>query len=129
MKKTIFAALALLLFSLPSFAQIAASTGDVHAPGSNAAAIVTYAAGTAGTNHVITGIAWSYTAAPTGGNLKVEDGSGNTVFSVDITAAGPGFIPFDPAKRGTAGSAMIITLAAGGAGISGKVSVLGHTTD
>jgi len=104
---------------------IGVSTADVHAPAANTAAVVTYAAAT-DRGHVVTGVAWSYSAAPTGGNLKVEDGSGNTVFSMDVTAAGAGVIVFPRPKRGTTDTAMIVTLAAGGASVSGKVSVLNH---
>ena len=48
-------------------------------------------------------------AAPTNGNLKVEDGSGTTVVSLDVTAAGPGFVPFDPPLSGSPGTALILT--------------------
>jgi hypothetical protein len=105
------------------------AAADVHAPSSNAAAIVTYAAGGAGVVHVISGVAWSYSAAPTGGNLKVENGSGVTVFTMDISTGGAGFIPFPFPKKGSANTAMITTLAAGGSGITGKVSVLNHWTE
>src|SRR5947209_7971219 len=108
---------------------IAASTSDANLPASNTAAVITYAAGSAGVQHCLSGVAWSYSAAPTNGNLKIEDGSGNTIFSVDITAAGPGFIPFNPPKKGTAATALIITLAAGGTGISGKINACGHWTE
>ena len=101
------------------------TTGDVHAPSSNTAAVLTYSA-VSDRRHALTGVAWSYSAAPTGGNLKIEDGSGTTVFSVDVTAAGPGFIPFDPPLAGRANTALIVTLAAGGSGVSGKVNALGH---
>lgn len=108
---------------------IPASSADIHAPSSNTAAVVTYAAAT-DKQHVITGIAWSYDGAPTGGNLKIEDVSGTTVFSIDITAAGPGVIYFNPPKSAAAkNTALIITLAAGGSGVTGKVSVLGHTKE
>ena len=107
----------------------AASTSDVHAPSSNTAAVVTYSAAGAGVAHVIGGIAWSYNGTPTGGNLKVEDGSGTTVFTVDITAAGPGCFMFSRPKKGTANTAMIVTLAAGGSGVTGKVSVTSHWTE
>lgn len=107
----------------------AAAAANVHVPSSNTAAVITYAAAGAGISHVISGIAWSYSGAPTAGNLKVEDGSGTTVFSVDITAAGPGFIPFSTPLKGTANTAMIITLAAGGSGVSGKVNALGKWTE
>ena len=107
---------------------VAASTNDV-ANATNAAAAITYAAGGANVNHCIGGIAWSYSAAPTGGNLKVEDGSGNTVFSMDITAAGAGVIYFAPPKKGSANTALIVTLAAGGASVVGRVSTLSHRTE
>lgn len=103
------------------------TTNDVHAPASNTAAVVT--AAVADRRHAIGGVAWSYSGAPTGGNLKVEDGSGTTVFTADITAGGPGFIPFVPGLAGRANTALIITLAAGGSGVSGKVSVLGHSLE
>lgn len=108
-----------MLHSLPH------STSDLHAPSSNTAAVVTYSAVT-GQRHVLTGIAWSYSGTPTNGNLKVEDGVGTTVVSLDITAAGPGFIPFPPPLSGSPNTALIITLAAGGSGVSGKVNILGH---
>ena len=97
------------------------TTSDVNAPASNTAAVLTYAA-VSDRRHVLDGIQWSYSAAPTGGNLKVEDGSGTTVFSIDVTAAGPGFVPFAPGLAGRGNTAMIVTLAAGGSGVSGKVN-------
>lgn len=98
---------------------------DVHAPATSTAAIITYAADAYGA-HVISGVAWSYTAAPTGGNLQIEDGSGNVIFSVDITAAGPGYFAFPDGLKGSVNTAMIITLADGGA-TTGKVTTFGHT--
>lgn len=103
-----------------------ASTTDVHAPNSATDAVVTYAASSTGFAHIIAGVAYSYNATPTGGNLKIEDGSGNTIFSIDIPAAGAGQFYFTPAKQGTINRAMIITLASGGNGVTGKVSILGH---
>ena len=103
------------------------AAADVNIPAANTAAVITYAA-VSGKRHAISGIAYSYSAAPTGGNLKIEDVAGTTIFSLDITAAGPGDpIYFDPAKgNALPNTALIITLAAGGVGISGKVNVLGH---
>ncbi len=49
-----------------------------------------------------------------------------TVFTIAITAAGPDFIPFPVPKKGTANTAMIITLAAPGGAVVGKVNVLAH---
>ena len=98
----------------------ARTTSDVHAPSSNTAAVLTIPAG-----DVISGIAWSYSAAPTGGALTVANGT-TTVFSVEITAGGPGFFTFDPPLIGSPGSSLTITLAAGGSGISGKLNLLGR---
>lgn len=104
---------------------IGVDTGDVHEPAANTAAVVTYAAAT-DRQHVISGVAWSYNAAPTGGSLKVENGAGTTVFIMGITAAGPGVILFPVPKAGATDTAMVVTLAAGGAAVTGKLSVLNH---
>ncbi len=98
---------------------------DVHAPAANTAAVVLYAADT-NTTHLIGGIAWSYgVSAPTGGNIKIEDGA-NTILSLDITASGPNSIQFIRAVRGTKGNLLRVTLAAGGGTSVAKVTVLGH---
>lgn len=108
---------------------IACAAGDVSAPAANVAAVVNYAA-VAGERHVITGVAYSYSAAPTGGNLKIEDVSGTVVFSMDLSAAGAGVVLFpEPKKSAAPGTALVITLAAGGASCTGKVSVLNHWTE
>lgn len=103
------------------------SASDVNLPAANTAAVVTYAA-VSGYRHCISGVAWSYSGGtPTGGNLLVEDISGTTVFSIDITDQGAGFFIFPKPKISAApGTALIITLAAGGAGITGKVSIPNH---
>lgn len=99
---------------------------DKHEPAANTAAVITYAA-VAGQKHVIGGVAWSYNGAPTAGNLKIEDVAGTVVFSVDITSAGPGFIPFpQPLRQAAVNTALIITLSAGGAAVTGKVNALSH---
>src|SRR5262245_37487669 len=96
---------------------------DVSAPGPGQPAAVVYPAGKA---HGITGVAWSYDAAPLPpGRLQVADGP-DIIFAVDVTAPGPGVVYFSPAKVGTAGREMSISLSAGGAACAGKVSVLGH---
>lgn len=105
---------------------ILASTGDKHAPASNTAAIVLYAA-TADLSHAITGVYWSYDATPTGGRLFIEDGT-NVVTDFAITTAGAGFIPFPRGKRGSINTLLRVTLAAGGSGVTGRVGVLGHET-
>ena len=109
-------------------APVTAAAADVNAPAVNTAAVVTYGAA-ATTRHVITGVAWSYVGGiPTGGNLTITD-AGATVFNIDIAEEGPGFFSFPSPKRSAlVNTAMVITLAAGGAGITGKLSVLNHWT-
>lgn len=106
---------------------VPAATADIHAPSSNTAAVVTYAADTTG-QHCISGVAFSYVGGtPTGGNLKIEDGAGVVVFSMDIKAEGHDVVNFVPPKKNAAvNTALIITLAAGGSGVTGKVSILAH---
>lgn len=103
----------------------AMAAGNCHAPAGNTAAIVTIAAAGSGVSNVVNGIAWSYDADPTGGNLKIEDGA-STVFTLDITNKGPGFIPFF--RKGSTNTALVVTLAAGGVGVTGKVNVLDSWT-
>lgn len=114
---------------LPARGSSPCAAADVHAPSAATAAVVTYAA-EAGKKHCISGVAWSYSAAPTGGNLKIEDVSGTTIFSIDITAAGPGIITFPiPKKSAAVNTAMIVTLASGAGSVVGKLSVLNHWTE
>jgi hypothetical protein len=114
---------------VPQFVQVGpyrASPDDTAAPASNTAAVVTYGAAD-GWAHLLAGIAWSYSGSGTlaGGNLLIQDG-GTTVFSMDITTAGAGFVPFDPPKRLSSGAALTVTLAAGGSNVSGSINAL-HT--
>lgn len=111
----------------PGDTYVDAAAADVHEPAVNTAAVVTLAAGGGGVRHFITGVAWSYDAAPTAGSLTITDG-GATVFKVDITNAGPGFFDWCPPMRCTANSAVVATLAAAGAAVSGIVSLKGKFT-
>lgn len=98
------------------------STGTVDTPAANTAAVVTLAA-VAGQRHRITAIAYSYTAAPAGGTLTVVDGA-TPLIDIDVTSSGEVWAVLPPGGLvGTANTAMTITLTAGGAGISGKLSV------
>jgi hypothetical protein len=96
------------------------SAGNANAPAANTAAVVTLA-GVGGQSWTIAGIYWSYDDDPTGGQLTLDIG-GVTAFTEYVTDGGPGFFPFTPPMQVTAGAAVVITLAAGGAGISGSVS-------
>lgn len=101
-----------------------AAAGNKHLPASNTAAVVTKTAAGAGLFNACAGVYWSYSGNPTGGKLTLEDVSGTTVLEVDITAGGPGFLPFSPPIRNAAANtALIVTLAAGGSGITGKLAV------
>lgn len=76
----------------------------------------------AGKHWVIGSVEWGYSGAPTGGQLTITDG-GVEVFRVYITAGGPGSFSWNPAKRFTDNAAVVVSLAAGGAGVSGCVNV------
>jgi hypothetical protein len=104
------------------------STADFDTSDANLPAVVTYDA-VAGKSHIITGIAFGYDGEPTGGLLTVENGSGQIVFRIPVTTKGTGFIPFPKSKQGGVNTALIITLAAGGSGVKGYVSVLNHWTE
>lgn len=92
------------------------------ATATHAATVVTYTA-VANGRHCLDKVQFSYSAAPTGGRLTVEDGAGNVVKDLTITAAGP--LSVDLSMIGTPNTAMIITLADGGAAIVGKMNC-GH---
>ena len=91
----------------------------------NTAVVRTYAA-VAGQRHRLVALSCSFSAAAaTTGLLTVEDGAGTTVFSVDVPLAVN--TPFvaqlpDGGIQGSVNTALIITLAAGGAGAVGKVN-------
>jgi len=90
--------------------------------GLNAAVTITLP--TARGRHEIAGcIYWSYSADPTGGRLTIMGGGFG--FDVDITVGGPGFIPFSIPQHATDNVPIVITLHAGGAGIIGKLNLLG----
>lgn len=105
-----------------------ADPADVAVSGLNAPAVLTYNAAGAAVAHAISGVAFGYDGAPTGGLLTIEDGAGNFVFRAPVTNAGPGVFYFNPAKQGLANTALVLTLAAGGAGVKGYLSVLAHWT-
>jgi hypothetical protein len=110
---------------------VVAAAANVHAPAANTAAVVTYASAGAGVCHVISGIHCAFDVAPAAAKaLTVEDGSGIVVYKTFMTAAGLAVIPFDPPFKGSAATALIITLAASGSGSStGVVSIIGHRTE
>ncbi len=98
----------------------AVATNETATSGAGAAVSITWDA-IANNSHVVRDIQYSYSAAPAGGALTILDGS-DTVFTVDITAAGVGSLYFGSGKQGTAGRLMTLTLAAPGGQIVGKVN-------
>ena len=92
----------------------------VDAPLVTVAAVATSTAGTGGI-HRIADILYSYDVAPTGGSLKISDGT--TDVEVAVVAAGAGrvpqhFLPFESPDQIT------VTLAGGGGGVTGKLNIM-----
>ena len=63
----------------------------------------------------ISQVEWSYSAAPTGGNLNITGATAGKVKDLDITAAGVGSFQFDPPLAFSPGEAVTITIASGNA--------------
>ena len=106
------------IVTLPLSVQAATS---LTATATNANATATLAAAGSGIKNVIDGIAWSYSGGiPVGGRVVISDGS-SIVFDEDVTSSGAGFFPVR--RKGTANTALTVTLYAGGAGIVGKVNI------
>lgn len=95
------------------------TTRTVHAPSSNTAAVVTLAA-VPSYRRIIRTAFWSYNAAPTGGNILIADAT-VTQLNLDITSAGPAMMPIEMTFG--ANTEVVVTLAAGGSGVSGKVVI------
>jgi hypothetical protein len=68
-------------------------------------------------------IVWSYDGAPTGGKITIKEGL-VTLFEVDVTQGGPGQLLLNPIVGMTGDSVVTITLAAGGAGVTGKINAM-----
>lgn len=114
-----------MLQTLDTTPQTSAETATTAAGGGNC--VITYA-GIQNQRQVIRGgIAWSYAGGGgfAGGTLTIADGT-TTIFQIDITAAGPGFIPL-PQITGTPGLKMVVTLTDAGSGNgANKLNILGH---
>lgn len=102
-------------------APVKQTSSDKATAAANTAVVITYAA-VPGFAHALHSIIASYSAAPTGGKVTIEDGAGTTVFEADITAAGPTTIPFPVGLMGTKNTALVITLAAGAGAVVGKLN-------
>lgn len=87
---------------------------------SNAAATATISAVPGAQIEGVT-LHWSYSAEPTNGKVTVKRAS-TTISEVDVTSAGPGYLPL-VGFRGDVGEALSATIAAGGTGVVGKVAL------
>lgn len=107
---------------------LASGAAYVHAPAVNTAAVVTLGAAV-GVRHSIDGVAFSYTGGlPVAGLLTITDNA-VVVLTLDIPDEGPRSLIFPSRLRSAAANtAMVCTLSAGGAAITGKMNVLGYRT-
>lgn len=101
------------------------NANNVSAPSAATAAVVTYAATGQG-RHTIQGLAWSYSATPSGGNITIADSNFGTVLNLDIPTAGVGTLFFPNPLSGDNGASLTITLASGGGTVVGKLTVFGE---
>jgi hypothetical protein len=109
------------VLSNPTPGQSPSSPQTATAAANTAVTITLAASGT--TTHVVTVLAYSYSASPTGGQITIKDGA-TTVFDLDVTSTWEVVASMPPGGiKGTAGAAMTVTLAAGGAGITGKLNI------
>ncbi len=92
-------------------------TNPSNFPAANTAAVITLVA-VENRRNIIHFAQWSYSAAPTGGRLTITV-AGTTVKDMDIIAGGPGGFSFYVV--GGINQEVVITLAAGGVGITGRL--------
>jgi len=111
------------------FTPLAANPSNTAAAATDTARTITLP-GASNTVNVLAGVAWSYAGTGTlsGGRLTVSD-NGVTVFQIDIQDKGQDKIVFDYPIKGTPGSAMVVTLTAGGANVAGSLNLLGRWTE
>lgn len=105
--------------------RIVLSAADIATESANTEVTLTYAA-IANRVHSLFGVVVSYSGAPTGGRLRVQRGT-TTVFDLDVVSTELP-IMFPQPIGGELNEAMNIVLAAGGAGVVGKISALHKAT-
>lgn len=88
---------------------------------SNTAVVVTVAAPAGGGRHFFFSIIYSYSATPTGGRLSTTGLAGDEL-DIDIYAAGSDMVVFPPLPI-EYNVGFSVTLAAGGSGVVGKLTV------
>lgn len=76
---------------------------------------------------ILSQVFYSYSGVPVGGNVTISDGSSNTYFNLDVTASGAGTpITFAIPLAGATNSNVVVTLASGGASITGKLNLVAY---
>ncbi len=91
------------------------AAGHTATAASNTAVTLTKSAPGAGKYNVLEGPVYvGYSATPTGGIFSIEDGAANVVFQQPIAAAGIVEIKLPFPIRGTANTALLLKLTAGG---------------
>lgn len=92
----------------------------------NTAVTTTYAAA-AGQRHRLTFLSFSYSAAPAGARITIQDGA-STILDLDYATTAVANVPLPPGGlEGSVNTAMTVTLAAGGAGVVGKLNTAKFT--
>lgn len=76
-----------------------------------------------GMRWVVYGYSFSYDGEPTGGTITLTRGASTVIDQQAVTSAGPGPIQFPRPLHGAANEAMTATLAAGGAGVFGRLTL------
>lgn len=95
-----------------------------YATATASAAIVNFPPATSNVGVVIDSIHWSYSATPASpASILILDGP-TVLYNVDITAAGPGFLPLQAAFNITGTNVLSVSLLSGGVGVVGKLNVI-----
>ena len=108
-------------FDMPALTVPTPLTVVQETSGAGAAVSITLTA-VGGYRHYLPALYWSYSAAPSGGKLTITGLNGED-FEIDITASGPGPLALPP-MVGATSTSVVVTLAAGGGVILGKLNVL-----
>lgn len=94
------------------------------APVENKAAIATTTSPEANMRQRVVKVIFSYSATPTGGKLTITDGT----LTIEHDIAASGVVELEPNVQFTAGVPVKATLAAGGAAVLGKITLI-YTID
>lgn len=96
-------------------------TWAAHSPAADTAAVVTLPAVTGGYN-LVACVIWGYDGAPVGGgSLIITDGT--STITVPIATPGPGKLELARPFAAVITTAITVTLAAGGTGVTGNLNV------